>query len=76
MVGRQRTRRLHYLGACHRVPGLDYLDYEELGPNMPDEDSYDLVCRSCWPGQVRETIVDEAEVTSDEEADSLASDRG
>ncbi len=76
MVGRQRTRRLHYLGACHRVPGIDYLDYEELGPNMPDEDSYDLVCRNCWPGQGVEPIADEAEVTSDEEADSLASDRG
>ncbi len=76
MVGRQRTRRLHYLGACHRVPGIDYLEYEELGMSLPDEDAYDLVCRNCWPGQVVEPIDDDDGATTDEEADSMASDRG
>ncbi len=76
MVGRQRTRRLHYLGACHRVPGIDYLEYYELGMSMPDEDTYDLVCRNCWPSQVVKPLSDNDGATTEEEADSMASDRG
>ncbi len=75
MVGKRRTRRLHYLGACHRVPGIDYLDYEELGPHLPSEDAYVLVCKNCWAGQVAGLADEEAEITSDEEADSVATDR-
>ena len=43
-----KVRRLHFLGACHRVPGLDYLDFELLGSEVPDCSLYDAYCAQCW----------------------------
>ena len=43
-------RRLHLLGACHRVPGLDYKDFEMLGDSPPDPSLYDAHCAQCWAG--------------------------
>ena len=39
-----RIRRLHQVGRCHRVPGVDYARYEVIGPTEP-------------PGEVRALLV-------------------
>ena len=31
------------------MPGIDYLDFEELGSECPEAHLYDDVCRRCWP---------------------------
>ena len=49
--GRQTHMKLHYLGQCHLVPGIDYLRYEWLGSEKPDLSSYDSLCTRCWPGK-------------------------
>ncbi len=49
IVGRGKWRSLHYLGLCHRVPGIDYLDYQLYGQEVPSAEHYDKVCRKCWP---------------------------
>ena len=45
---RSRFRRLHRVGDCWRRPGLDFLDYEVLGADMPDSSSYDAACKDCF----------------------------
>ncbi len=68
--GKHGFRRLHKLGACFRVPGIDYMLFEEMGPDMPDHDKYDEFCGNCWPPsgdsvprsrQDRAVVNDEAE---------------
>ncbi len=41
-------RRLHYVGRCHRVPGIDYADFEWWGQELPGPSFYDAVCKQCW----------------------------
>ena len=48
--GKSGFRRLHLVGACFRVPGVDYLRYELLGQDIPATSTYHASCRSCWPG--------------------------
>ncbi len=47
------VRRLHLMGACHRLPGLDYVDYEVVGDKCPSSDKYDDYCRNCWRGDAQ-----------------------
>jgi len=47
--GKSGFRRLHLVGACFRVPGVDYLQYELLGQNLPATSTYHASCRNCWP---------------------------
>ena len=42
-----RFRRLHHLGSCHRVPGVHYHEFEQLGVSQPTETCYDDVCQNC-----------------------------
>ncbi len=49
VVGRGKWRCLHYLGLCHRVPGVDYFDFQQHGQDAPGAELYDKVCRQCWP---------------------------
>ncbi len=42
-------RRLHFAGACHRVPGVHYAAFEWLGSVLPTLDQYDDYCAKCWP---------------------------
>ncbi len=42
-------RRLHFAGACHRVPGVHYAAFEWLGAVLPTLDQYDDYCAKCWP---------------------------
>ena len=47
--GKRSFRRLHLLGACYRVPGIDYQEYELLGETLPAVTAYDDICGKCWP---------------------------
>ncbi len=50
-IGRKSGfRRLHLIGRCHRIPGIDYTLFEELGSQMPPPAWYDGVCGQCWRG--------------------------
>ncbi len=48
-LGKTGFRRLHYAGACHRVPGIHYTSYEWLGVQLPPPTAYDAHCAKCWP---------------------------
>ena len=65
--GRRTHKKLHYLGQCHLVPGVDYLRYEWIGPQRPGVEFYDSVCIRCWP--VKDVGEDDATSSNTEEAD-------
>ncbi len=46
--GKKGFRRLHSLGRCWRVPGVDYARYEWLGTDPPGAHLYDDYCGKCW----------------------------
>ena len=45
---RSRFKRLHRLGECWRKPGVDYVEYEVLGLELPPASRYSAVCRTCF----------------------------
>ena len=47
-VANSGHRKLHLLGACARVPGLHYHNFEYLGTELPPQDLYHSVCQHCW----------------------------
>ncbi len=51
ITAKTRFRRLHFLGACCRIPGIHYMDYELYGSTKPGEYDYHDHCRQCWPPQ-------------------------
>ena len=46
--GKRRVRRLHFVGMCHRIPGLDFLDFECHDDQLPVDNLYDDYCHQCW----------------------------
>ena len=46
---RGRFRRLHYAGACWRLPGVHFLNWEDLGSEEPDLSRIDARCSQCFP---------------------------
>lgn len=62
-AGSRRTR-LHLVGACHRIPGRDYRDYEALGDQLPPASAYSDYCLQCWPAGRPERFVQEDDVDS------------
>ncbi len=52
ITGRRGVRRLHFVGRCHRKPGLDYAAFREHGDERPSAGEYDVICRQCWPDGV------------------------
>ena len=46
-AGRSKAKRLHRLGYCWMVPGVDYIVYSYKGPLMPQEHEYEEVCKRC-----------------------------
>ena len=67
--GKRKVRRLHYVGRCHRVPGVDFLDYVLCGEEQPLDTSYDDYCHQCWragPPVLRgdDSVVTESESSS------------
>ncbi len=48
ITAKTNKRRLHYVGRCYRVPGVDYSQFEWWGQELPGPLTYDAVCRQCW----------------------------
>ncbi len=48
ITSKTRRRRLHYVGKCYRVPGVDYAEYEWWGAELPGEHQYHAICQQCW----------------------------
>ena len=69
-----RFRRLHLLGACPRVPGVDYLDYEEWGWTRPSTGQYHDYCHQCWGTGGTGPDTDEEEEDAGVDSDSDAED--
>ena len=69
---RGRFRRLHYAGFCWRVPGLHYLEWEDLGDTDPDLSRIDARCSDCFPASKPEARAAEKALAEDD-ADSLSS---
>ena len=55
LVGRSQRRTLHRGGECHRVPGVHYKRFEDLGEDLPPEGMYHRVCKECFPRGVDES---------------------
>ena len=66
-----RFRRLHKLGECWRKPGVDYLEYEVLGLELPPAASYNAVCHQCFKkGEVNEAVTSSGSSSSEDSAGS------
>ncbi len=78
-IGKRGIRRLHLIGACYRVPGVDYVDYIAMGDVCPPASDYHAYCRSCWSGgrmpatEVADTADSQGSVRSESESSSSAS---
>ena len=46
-AGRSKAKRLHRLGYCWMVPGVDYFVHSYKGPLMPQDHMYEEVCKRC-----------------------------
>ena len=44
----KRTKRLHRLRGCYRIPLFDYMGTEYLGEAVPAEELYTCICRRCF----------------------------
>ena len=71
----KKVRRLHYLGACHMVPGVDYKDYEELGMDRPSPSEYTTYCKKCW-GSKGLDPEDDAEVPTGSDPEVMQEEGG
>ncbi len=49
IVGRGGRKTLHKVGECYRLPGVHFKNYEVMGDSMPDEGSYHVICKVCFP---------------------------
>ena len=64
------TLILHRLGACFRVPGVDYPRFRYVGDEMPTGSQFHQVCRLCTKAGVN----DKAEAGSSDTQTSSSSD--
>ena len=71
--GKKQLRRLHYCGGCHRVPGVDYLDFVNCGATLPSTHEYDDYCHQCWRVGRPPSIGDDS-VGTESESSSTASE--
>jgi hypothetical protein len=47
-VSSRSFRRLHKVGSCPMVPGVDYGNFDFLGMAMPKADTFDVHCKRCF----------------------------
>ena len=47
-VSSRRFRRLHKVGSCPMVPGVDYGNFEFLGLSRPKADTFGAHCKRCF----------------------------
>ena len=71
--GKRKFRRLHYVGMCHRVPGIDFIEYVSHGGTLPKPDQYDDYCRHCWRSGVPRDVAEDS-VATDSESTSTESE--
>ena len=45
----KKVRRLHFVGACGKIPGEHYPNFEVWGELMPPDSEIDEICRNCFP---------------------------
>ena len=64
-------RKLHFVGACFRVPGVHCKSYYCYGDLMPSEHDVDSRCDKCFPGE--KMVVEPTVVGSPEESFSTSS---
>ena len=43
-----RHRKLHHIGSCKQVPGVDYKTYKVFGDVMPGNHQLDSLCGRCF----------------------------
>ena len=70
LSGKKNTRILHRLGACFRVPSIDYPRFHYAGTVMPASSNFFQVCSGC----AKAGAVDRAEGGSSETHTSSSSD--
>ena len=51
-------RRLHFVGACFRVPGEHYKHFIVCGMSLPADGEVDARCRQCFRGQDAEKLAE------------------
>ena len=51
VISHGRRRCLHRIGSCWRVPGKDYANFFDYGPDLPARAAYDAICGDCKRGQ-------------------------
>eukprot|EP00438_Fugacium_kawagutii_P025747 Skav221043 [mRNA] locus=scaffold1448:250657:252750:+ [translate_table: standard] len=71
IVGRSRTKTLHKVGECHRLPGIHYKDFEVLGEEAPCTSKYNKVCSACFPDAASKAELD---LASSSDSDLSSSD--
>ena len=49
IVGNSKTRTLHRVGECFRVPGLHFANFVVCGPEPPRTDEFHKACKVCFP---------------------------
>ena len=49
LTQKKKITRLHYIGACHRTPGVFYQHYEYWGSVEPERERYMYRRKDCWP---------------------------
>ena len=71
----KKVKRLHFVGNCRLIPGLDYYEFAVHGEECPDRALFDRYCLNCFPEQKgRVEFVDEEVVEStDSEATTSSS---
>ncbi len=80
VTAKTNRRRLHYVGRCYRVPGVDYAQFEWWGQDLPNADAYDAVCRQCWkaspPGNTAGSSTDRVMTTRAQEPGNSEDEEG
>ena len=76
IVGRSKTRTLHKVGECHRLPSVHYHEYEVLGFEVPKPEKYHKACSICFPDKERLISLEEQESSSEDVSSSDTTESG
>ena len=65
-----KNRKLHHVGSCHRIPGLDYKTFEVWGAVLPPMAVLHSRCNNCFGTAALEPV----EAVSDDESHTSSSE--
>ena len=68
-----KVKRLHFVGNCPMVPGLNYFDFEVFGDNCPEHKLFEKHCLNCFPEQKGMKHFDEELIESSDSGTSSTS---